>query len=129
MGSQKSIHRVYDLIAAPAQLRFLSLEPLHGPVSLPLNESVDYANKVKDLIGWVIVGGESGNENGKYLYRPCEFSWITNIVHDCMLADVPVFVKQLGTHLAKQLKLQDRHGGNIDEWPASLQIREMPEGF
>jgi protein gp37 len=75
---------------------------------------------------WVIVGGESGNENGKYKYRPCELEWIESIVNQCQRNDIPVFVKQLGTFLSKQLKLSDRHGGNINDWPANLQVRQFP---
>lgn len=127
IGSQKSIQRLFDLVA-PIQpgIKFLSLEPLHGPVELPFEEYVDMGHKFKDLIDWVIVGGESGNETGKYRYRPCELSWIEKIVSDCIKAEVPVFVKQLGTHLAKQMKMSDRHGGNIDEFPKHLQLRQFP---
>jgi len=60
------------------------------------------------------------------LYRPCEISWIENIISQCDGYSVPVFVKQLGTHLAKELKLKDRHGGNLDEWPERLKVREFP---
>ena len=127
IGSQKSIQRLCDLIV-PIQpvTMFLSLEPLHGEVRLPLNEFVDMGHKVKDLIDWVIIGGESGNETGKYRYRPCDIKWIENLVDDCKAAGIAVFVKQLGTYLSKQLGLKDRHGGNIDEWPKQLRIREFP---
>lgn len=129
IGSQKSIQRLYDLIV-PIQpgIKFLSLEPLHGEIDLPLDSYVDMGHKMKDLIDWVIVGGESGNDTGKYRYRPCELQWIESIVKDCREAGVAVFVKQLGTHLAKQMGLKDRHGGNIDEWPEHLRVREFPTG-
>jgi protein gp37 len=127
IGSQKSIYRLLDLIdPIQAGVKFLSLEPLHGPVELPLFDFVDVGHKVKDLIDWVIVGGESGNETGKYRYRPCDIKWIENIVDDCRSEGIAVFVKQLGTYLSKQLGLKDRHGGNIDEWPEHLKIREFP---
>jgi protein gp37 len=126
-GSQKSIDRLRDLIIPVRPgIRFLSLEPLHGEISLPFEERVDMGHSVKQLIDWVIVGGESGNETGKYRYRPCELQWIERIVRDCKEAGVAVFVKQLGTHLAKQMGLNDRHGGDINEWPEHLRIREMP---
>lgn len=126
IGSQKSIQRLFDLIV-PIQpvTMFLSLEPLHGEVKLPLNDFVDMGHKVKDLIDWVIIGGESGNETGKYRYRPCDVKWIENIVDDCKAEGIAVFVKQLGTYLSKQLGLKDRHGGNIDEWPEHLRVREF----
>ena len=53
--------------------------------------------------------------------------WIEHIIAQCRQYGIPVFVKQLGTHLAKQMGLQDRHGGDESEWPAHLQIREFPE--
>lgn len=127
IGSQKSIQRLHDLIVPiQAGIKFLSLEPLHGEIKLPFNDQVDMGHKVKDLIDWVIVGGESGNETGKYRYRPCDIKWIESIIKDCKEAGVSVFVKQLGTHLAKSMGLKDRHGGNIEEWPEHLRIREFP---
>lgn len=120
IGSQKGLTRGFQLIraATPVRLKFLSIEPLHdGPLGIK-----DLLPKIK----WVIVGGESGNENGLYRYRPCKIEWIESIINQCRSARVPVFVKQLGTHMAKQLKLSDRHGGNIDEWPEHLRIREFP---
>ena len=127
MGSGKSIQRLFDLVV-PIQdgIKFLSLEPLHGEIDLPLHEFVDMGHKFKDLIDWVIVGGESGNETGKYRYRPCQMEWIENIVAQCQINEIPVFVKQLGTHLSRQLKMSDRHGGNIDEFPEHLQVRQFP---
>lgn len=128
IGSQKSIERMHDLLLGSDWncTKFLSLEPLHGAIKLSLYDQVDMGHKVKDLIDWVIVGGESGNETGKYRYRPCELEWIESIVNECKEAGVAVFVKQLGTHLAKKMGLKDRHGGNIDEWPEHLRVREFP---
>lgn len=121
-----------DLSQVDAKVKFLSIEPLHqkvilGEAMLP----VEYKGwkeqfRVLPAFDWVIVGGESGNENGKYRYRPCEIEWIESIVRECQVNHISVFVKQLGTYLAKQMGLKDRHGGNIDEWPAHLQVREFP---
>lgn len=123
IGSQKSIQRLYDLIVPITKgIKFLSLEPLHGEIDLPLNDFIDFGHKVKDLIDWVIVGGESG----KYRYRPCKVEWLEKIVNQCREAEIPVFVKQMGTHLAKELGMSDRHGGNINEFPESLRIRQFP---
>ena len=137
VGSEDSKKRIRDLIEVRAicGTLFLSLEPLHGEVDLSeyyfpwrliRNVPKDSRTKLSHLIDWVIVGGESGNENGKYKYRPCELSWIQKIVDDCKETGTPVFVKQMGTYQSKQLKMSDRHGGNIGEFPASLQIREFP---
>lgn len=136
IGSMDGIARLYDLLESGADcLYFLSLEPLYRQIALPLYdtygyESLFWRNKVKDALKWVIVGGESGNNKGAYTYRPCELAWIERIVNDCVGADIPVFVKQLGTHLAKQMRLKnDRHGGNIDNFPESLRIRQFPKQY
>lgn len=127
IGSGKGMKRLIDLVT-PIQpgIKFLSLEPLHGPLDLELDRYVDMGHRVSDLIDWVIVGGESGNENGKYKYRECKLEWIESIVAQCRAYGIPVFVKQMGTHLAKQMKLSDRHGGEMSEWPQHLQVRQMP---
>lgn len=128
VGSGKSIQRIFDLIS-PVQpgIKFLSLEPLHGMIEIPFDDFIDFGHRVNDLIDWVIIGGESGNETGKYRYRPCELRWIEKIVSDCQFYEIPVFVKQMGTYLSKQLGMSDRHGGNINEFPKNLQIREFPK--
>ncbi len=118
--SMDVLDRIYDLIQIKAKVRFLSIEPLISPVSLPMII-------MDSKISWVIIGAESGNNNGKYRYRLCELYWITRIVEQCKAAEIPVFVKQLGTHLSKELKLKDRHGGDINEWPKHLKIRQMPQ--
>ena len=125
--------RIPILSKIPASVRFLSVEPLIGPVNLSSHLSYAMASasgggKFVRTIDWVIVGGESGNDQGKYRYRPCEISWIENVVYQCETAwRTPVFVKQLGTHLAKQMMLTDRHGGDIDEFPVQLQVRQFPK--
>ncbi len=131
IGSQDSIERAWQLLKVPAKCYFLSLEPLHGEVNMVradlLHKNWRNVMTIGRYIDWVIVGGESGNENGKYKYRPCELEWIEKIVQDCREAEVPVFVKQLGTYLSKQLNLTDRHGGNIEEFPENLKIRQFPK--
>jgi protein gp37 len=119
--------RVWPLIHTPAAIRFISAEPLLSYIDLGLDARIENSiDKLRDRINWIIVGGESGNDNGKYIYRPCELEWIESIAEQCKGNGVSVFVKQLGTHLAKQLKTKDRHGGNIDEFPEHLRIREFP---
>ena len=119
VGSHEGLKRINELQRIPAKIRFLSIEPLTEGLNL-------HPWLVLDLIHWLIVGGESGNENGKYKYRLCEISWIEAIVGQCKMFDVPVFVKQMGTYIAKQLNMKDRHGGDINEFPTELQIREFP---
>ena len=81
------VHRVRDLVSVPAALRFLSLEPLLGPITeLPL-----------EGIGWVIVGGESGARA-----RPMEPNWVRDIRTQCRRASVAFFLKQLGGRTDKR---------------------------
>jgi protein gp37 len=128
IGSQNGLSRLYALVNSVWRgVKFLSLEPLHGPIDFRIHSCDKCNNPVFDHgIDWVIVGGESGNENGQYRYRECKIEWIESIIDQCREFGVPVFVKQLGTHLSNQLKLSDRHGGNINEWPEHLRIREFP---
>ena len=129
--------RIPILSDVPAAIRFLSIEPLIGPVDL-FSESLkgktwtpalgdDIVPMLRDSIDWIIVGGESGNETGKYQYRECKLEWIYQVVADCRVSSVPVFVKQFGTHLQKALGMKERHGGDIDEFPSALRIREFPK--
>lgn len=104
------------LLRVPAAIRFLSLEPLLGPVDLGPCSDID----------WVIVGGESGHHA-----RPCFLQWIASIVTQCREAGIPVFVKQFGAFVirsdpARRLKLLHSKGGDPDEWPADLRVREFP---
>jgi protein gp37 len=74
-------YRIEHLRSVPAAIRFLSVEPLLGPIlNLPL------AN-----IDWVIVGGESGPNA-----RAVDPSWVRSIRDDCLNANVPFFFKQWG---------------------------------
>jgi protein gp37 len=74
-------YRAADLSTVPAAVRFLSVEPLLGPISrLPLRR-----------IDWVIVGGESGPRA-----RPCNADWVRAIRDRCASAGVPFFFKQWG---------------------------------
>lgn len=83
-------------------------------------------------INWVIVGAESGSRA-----RPCDVNWIRSIVQQCQKSNVAVFVKQLGSKPINSdnglmrtpqlwLNLKDRKGGNIDEFPEDLKIRQFP---
>ena len=116
--SQKYVSRIDELASIPCKVRFISAEPLIG--------EVDFTKVDMSKFHWCIIGGESGNENGAFRYRPCNQLWIEKIIKDLSGSGIEVFVKQMGTHLSKQMKLKDRHGGEISEWPLHLQIRNMP---
>lgn len=125
--SKEALTRLSFLFHAADQVKtflpFLSIEPLYGDVARLLKVR---SFSFRYFIRWVIIGGESGNNNGKYRYRECKLEWIEEIVNICRASGIPVFVKQLGTHLAKELKLKDRHGADISEFPEHLRIREFP---
>ena len=78
--------RIDHLRTVPAAIRFLSLEPLLGP--LPKLDLMD--------IQWVIVGGESGPGA-----RPMSTAWVTGIRDQCRDADIPFFFKQWGGRTPK----------------------------
>jgi len=121
IGNQEAVYTRFEALKdIPAKLRFISFEPLHEPIDFNL----DISDILK--LGWAIIGGESGNETGKYRYRPCEMEWIESLLMD-LFPLIPVFIKQTGTYLAKKLNLNDRHGGDFYEWPKNIQIREFPK--
>ena len=77
----EALRRVDDLRAVPAAVRFLSCEPLLGPLT-----GLELAG-----ISWVIVGGESGPRA-----RPMNRQWALDLRDLCVDADVPYFFKQWG---------------------------------
>lgn len=115
--------RVSELAMVPARVRFLSIEPLIGQIDF--YKSPDWLH-VWQKIGWVIVGGESGNHTGKFRFRECSVEWMQNIVAQCVTLAIPVFVKQMGTFIADAMGMKDKHGGDIDEFPVTLQVRQFP---
>lgn len=127
VGHQGAQHRIKELVS-PVQpgVKFLSIEPMHTQIDMLLWERVDCGHITADLIDWIIIGGESGNDTGHYRYRPCSLDWIRDIMQQADEFNIPVFVKQLGTHLAKEMGLKDRHGGDVEEWPEWLKRREFP---
>lgn len=108
--SDRYTWRADHLRATPAAVRFLSLEPLLGP--LP---SLDFTG-----IDWVIVGGESGPGA-----RTMQLDWVDDTLARCRDAGVPAFVKQLGAAYRQD---GDSKGGDPNYWPPELRVREYPHG-
>jgi len=94
-------YRIDHLRKTNAYLKFLSLEPLLGPIhNLNLKE-----------IDWVIVGGESGPKA-----RPMDPSWVIDIRNQCIRANVPFFFKQWGGFNKKKAG-RELEGRTWDEMP------------
>jgi len=94
-------YRIDDLRKVPASVRFLSVEPLLGPISrLPLHG-----------IHWVIVGGESGPGA-----RTIDPRWVRKIRDRCIVQGVPFFFKQWGG-TRKKLTGRELDGRTWDEMP------------
>ncbi|MGL4500091.1 MAG: DUF5131 family protein, partial [Planktothrix sp.] len=92
-----------------------------------------------DYPSWVIAGGESGAGS-----RPCHVEWLRDIASQCQSAKVSVFVKQLGSNALRsdiasspyidgvaksyyKLKLKDRKGADINEFPEDLRLQQFPK--
>ena len=96
-------HRIDNLRETNAAIKFLSLEPLLGPLD----------NLCLDNINWVIVGGESGPGA-----RPMNEEWVLSIRDQCVTAGVPFFFKQWGGVRKKQFG-RTLQGRTWDEMPMS----------
>ncbi|MFN3474036.1 MAG: phage Gp37/Gp68 family protein [Blastomonas sp.] len=130
VNQQEADRDVSKLITTPAAVRFLSMEPLLGPVDMtnlpvmdrpllrcdPLNGIAECGGLSVDCpkLDWIIVGGESGPGA-----RPMANEWAQSIVDQCKAAGVPVFVKQLSSGGAKAIK-------DLDQFPEGLRVREWP---
>lgn len=152
---EEADERIPLLLQCPAAVRWVSAEPLLGPVDLRLyvgpgagvrGEYLAGTGHVRhERLSWVVWGGESGHDA-----RPCAMEWIEDGVSQCLTAGVPPFVKQLGAHVVSEARsatpeeqaalglsskwmwragLSDRKGADMAEWPESLQVREWPAGF
>ena len=119
-------YRINAMADIPAIVRWVSAEPLLGPIDFTqwLTES-----RNQRLVEWIVVGGESGPNA-----RPCHAHWIRTIVGKCREELVPVFVKQVGSRptdysfrTADWEALKDPKGGDMNEWPAELRVRQVPD--
>jgi protein gp37 len=145
--------RIPELLATPAAVRWVSAEPLLEAVDFAAyvgqwNRRIDATQQAipsLDLsliprvqkLNWIVVGGESGPGA-----RPFDLAWARSIIAQCRAADVPVFMKQLGSrpfngHTETTspddaadkdnrlwLSTTDRKGGKPSDWPSDLRVRE-----
>ena len=104
--NQEYVSRIDCLRLTGAKVKFLSLEPLLGPI-----HQINLAG-----INWVIVGGESGPGA-----RPVLQEWVTDIRDQCVAAHVPFFFKQWGG-VQKKRAGRELEGRTWDEMPANLSL-------
>ena len=146
--------RIPLLLETPASVRWVSIEPMIGPVTFrwakwqsgfkETLEGLLVRNHLDGLrrLDWIVVGGESGPNA-----RPMEAEWVRKIKYECEEASTPIFVKQLGAAYSDPVdgiagaslkipeevidllkrRLKHRSGADMDEWPEDLKIREWPE--
>lgn len=104
--------RVEVLGLVPSACRFVSLEPLLGPIDCGNAFDAPPDGSAYYPVDWVIVGGESGPG-----HRPMKIEWLASIVDQCCAANVPVFVKQdSGPLPGKQGRIPD-HLWALKEYP------------
>jgi len=101
-----NLYRIAHLRKTGASTKFLSFEPLLGPLG---------EFDLRD-IDWVIVGGESG-----YGARPMDPSWVVNIHEQCVKSNVPFFFKQWGGVRKKEAG-RELEGRTWDEMPKDLNL-------
>lgn len=114
-GTQATANvRLPQLLKIPAVVRFLSCEPLLGPVVLEdaLNDPLGGISRA-DGIHWVICGGESGPKA-----RPMQMEWARWLRQECQLGGISFFMKQLGGTKS--------HRGELEDFPNDLRVREFP---
>ena len=95
--NQRFTTRIDSLRQTAARVRFLSCEPLLGPLQLDLTE-----------IDWVIVGGESGPRA-----RPMRADWARSVRDQCRAVGVPFFFKQWGAHNDAGVRMSKKASGRL----------------
>lgn len=118
--SKASLPRIEHLAKIPAKHKFLSMEPLLSDPGLT-------DSHVIGKVDWIIIGGESGQ--GDRTARPYDLNWARNTINLGMNTNIAVFHKQFGSRPVDNgtpIVLNDHHGGEWDEWPDELKVRQMP---
>lgn len=115
---QSNVSRIHGLLRVgdANTVRMLSVEPQL--------EALDFSSVPLNDIDWVIHGGASATDD-----FPFAVEWARELRDQCVQLGVSYFLKQLGQHSTERgerLVIRDRHGGDWDEWPDDLQVRQMP---
>lgn len=115
VNQQEADRDIPKLLDVPARVRFLSIEPMLGPVNVSglLMRDVYRGDSVSgfmdyDAIDWVICGGESGP-----YARPMHPDWARSLRDQCQAAGVPFFFKQWGQHSPEGLRVGKRAAGRL----------------
>jgi protein gp37 len=138
-GQTRADERLPKLFEIPAKVRFLSCEPLLGPVEIPLQLKAEFGRadfdsfgrlvmveKLEEKIHWVICGGESGANA-----RPMHPDWARSLRDQCSAAGVPFFFKQWGEWIYQFDAPEGRSFDGTRITPAGAQIScfgEAPKG-
>jgi protein gp37 len=130
-NQEQANRRIPELLKVPAAVRFLSVEPMLGPVDLTSIQFLNYHGNMEEwdaldlhgvqtgntaTIQWVICGGESGP-----YARPMHLDWARDLRLQCQLAGVPFFMKQGSAANWKDYKA-------FASFPPELQVRQFPQG-
>jgi protein gp37 len=114
-NQQRADERIPILLQIPAAVRFVSIEPMLGPVDLSLSDGVDLSMSVGtglkpgksyliNSLDWVICGGESGSGA-----RPMHPDWVRSLRDRCQAAGTPFFFKSWG----EWAEHKERYGGGL----------------
>ena len=106
--------RIPQLLKIPAKVRFLSVEPMLGPVDLAKWFWSMMTDEGKCALDWVICGCESGRKR-----RPMAENWSRSLKDQCAAAGVNFFMKQM--------QMAGKVTGDIDQFPEDLRVREFPK--
>lgn len=158
VNQEEADRDIPKLLATPAAKRFVSYEPALGPVDWtpwledghPTQHDIGhpvlglhYLRYGTPQLDWIIVGGESSQGSGKA--RPFNIEWARSTIAQCKAAGVPVFVKQIGSHVHGngsnwwhtprhedtgcgyfRVYPKDRAGADPAEWPEDIRVQEFP---
>jgi len=119
-NQEEANRRIPHLVAIPAAVRFLSVEPMLEPVDvapwlvLPSDEG-------RAPISWIIVGGESGGGA-----RPMHPDWVRGLRDQVHAAGAKLFVKQIGSNHALWPSVTGK-GEDPAQWPADLRVQDFPQ--
>ena len=133
-AAEIEMKRIEELGATTAAVKWISFEPWISDVNVPLRKSKPNLRNLlrQHRIGWIVIGGESGSKDDTNLMTLDDACYL---IEEGKAAECRVHFKQLGTALAIKLGVysttgKGEHrskGGNPDQWPPELNIREWPD--